>query len=84
MLMPPSLEECSAGLRGRRWPGTPGTKCMNAIFWQTRDPYPRDDWHEFLNTVGVDEEIIGTPHCSSPRDTDELDAQNGGVTRRSA
>jgi len=49
------------------------------------DPYPRDDWHEFLNTVGVDEEIIGTPHCSSPRDTDELDAQyNGGVTRRSA
>ena len=48
---------------------------MNAIFWQTRDPYPRDDWHEFLNTVGVDEEIIGTPHCSSPRDTDELDAQ---------
>ena len=50
-------------------------KCMNAIFWQTRDPYPRDDWHEFLNTVGVDEEIIGTPHCSSPRDTDELDAQ---------
>ena len=40
-----------------------------------RDPYPRDDWHEFLNTVGVDEEIIGTPHCSSPGDTDELDAQ---------
>jgi len=35
----------------------------------------RDDWHELLNTVGVDEEIIGTPHCSSPRDTDELDAQ---------
>ena len=47
MLMPPSLEECSA----------------------------RDDWREFLNTVGVDEEIIGTPHCSSPGDTDELDAQ---------
>jgi len=34
----------------------------------------RDDWREFLNTVGVDEEIIGTPHCSSPGDTDELDA----------
>ena len=37
--------------------------CMNHIFWQTRDPYPLDDWRDFLDGVGVEEEIIGSPHC---------------------